>query len=364
MGKPRVVIFTPVYPPRKGGSATYFGTLVNLLKDKVDYTVVTLEDDVEEDGDVPVLRSLPDKFSAAPLDRYISVLPAAFRSLKKVKREGRFVLHIHSNGIYGFSASLFSRLNGIPVLKEVQDTSDAGWVLKAGKVHRWVAVGEYVKDRLISFGIDNERILTFPTINPPDIRDIRLSVEEDLVKSDDRIGIVFIGWLMNRIKGVDVLIRAFKKARVVNDNLELMIIGDGPDRDKLENMAGDLPIKFTGEISYKEIIKALGSSHMLVLPSHEEANPRVILEAYEMGIPVIATDVGGVKEEVLDGKTGILIPPGDSDSLSEAILKLADDGDLRNKMGSEGKKFLEGLPTWEDLSQRILREYRQMWDSF
>ncbi|MGA1821069.1 MAG: glycosyltransferase family 4 protein [Thermoplasmatota archaeon] len=363
MGRPRVVIFTPVYPPRKGGSATYFGTLVNMLKDRVDYTVITLNDDAPEGGDVPVLRLLPDKFSSSSLDRYVSVLPAAFGALKKVKRQGKFVMHIHSNGIYGFSASLFSRLNGIPLLKEVQDTSDPGWVLKAGKVHRWIAVGDYVRERLISFGIDSGRILTFPTINPPITRDIHLSLGEDPCKPDDRIRIVFIGWLMNRIKGVDILIKAFEKARRENGKLELMIIGDGPDKEELVKMAGKLPIQFEGEISYEGILKALGSSHMLVLPSHEEANPRVILEAYEMGIPVIATDVGGVKEEVIDGRTGILIPPGDVDSLSEAILKLADDGDLRNRMGSEGRGFLEGLPAWEDLSQRILREYRQMWDS-
>lgn len=363
MGKPRVVIFTPVYPPRKGGSATYFGTLVEMLKDRVDYTVVTLKDEVDDGGDVPILRVLPDKFSAPALERYLSVIPAAFSALKKVKRDGKFVMHIHSNGIYGFSASLFSRLNGIPLLKEVQDTSDSGWVLKAGKVHRWVAVGKYVEERLRSFGIDGGRIITFPTINPPDLVEIRKSLEGEFNRPDGRIRIVFIGWLMNRIKGVDILIRALERAYGKNDKLELVIIGDGPDRDMLGKMAGDLPIDFTGEILYTDIVKTLGSSHMLVLPSHEEANPRVILEAYEMGIPVIATDVGGVKEEVIDGKTGLLIPPGDVNALSDAMLKLADDTDLRDKMGAEGRKFLEELPSWTDLSDRILSEYQEMWKS-
>ena len=357
MGKPRVVVFTPVYPPRKGGSATYFGNLVEKLKDRVDFTVITLEGE-NGNGDVDVRRVLPDRFSSSPPERYLSVLPSTFSALSRVRKEGRYIMHIHSNGIYGYSASLYSRMKSIPILKEVQDTSDPGWVLKSGKVHRWVATGRYVERRLKGFSIPAERIITFPSINPPSTE--RIAKELKDVKKPDVTRFVYVGWLMNRVKGVDLLIRAFEKASEKSD-MELIIIGDGPDRKELEDMAGSLPVDFTGELPYRETLKKIAASHALVLPSHEEANPRVILEAYSVSVPVIATDVGGVSEEVTDGRTGILVPPDDVDELSTALLKMASERDMLDEMGSEGRRFLKGLPDWNELSETIYENYLEMW---
>jgi len=361
MDRPRVVVFTPLYPPRKGGSATYFYTLVSLLKDRVDFTVVTLETEgeptEEEKGGVRMIRCLPERFSTGAARRYRDVVPKAFSVLDRLRKEGGYILHAHSNGIYGYSASLFSSLHNIPLIKEVQDTSDRGFVLKAGNVKRWIAVGDFVRDRLISFGISPERMITFPSMNPPELEILARKYSAQRRNGGGPVRILFVGWLVNRIKGVDVLIKGFEKAYRGRQNLELVIVGDGPDREELVEISKGLPVRFTGELEYPDLIELMAGSDILALTSHEEANPRVILEAYRMSVPVIATRVGGVPEEVKDGVTGLLVPDGDVDALSRAIMELASDEEARKRMGMMGREFLKGLPSWEELSETILGLY-------
>jgi len=364
MDRPKVVVFSPVYPPRKGGAATYFSTLTGLLSDRVDFTVVCLHSkglpaDDEVDG-IRVLRALPEKYFSNRLDRYMSVVPKAFSVLSRCKKEGAQVLHAHSNGIYGYSASLFSAFNKVPMLKEVQDTSDPPFVLKAGHVHKWVATGRFVEKKLMDMGVDKGRILTFPALNPPSLKLIAGSLKEQRPGKEGEVRFLFVGWLVNRIKGVDLLIDAFRDAYTARGGMELIIIGDGPDRRMLEAKAKGLPVRFLGERPYEEVVSWMASSDILVLPSHEEANPRVILEGYEVGLPAIATNVGGVGEEVIEGVTGLLVGPNDIGLLRQAMLRLASDAKMRQDLGKGGKEFLRKLPTWTELSDAIYRSYLEM----
>lgn len=367
MDVPRVVILSPAYPPLRGGSATYFQTLIRSLTGKVTFTVISLEakdSPLEEvlDG-AKVKRTLPDRRGAGAIVRYITVIPAVISALNKERKKGPFIIHAHSNGIYGYSASLFSRFFGIPMIKEVQDTSDKAFVLKAGKVHRWFATGNFVRKRLTSFGIPEDRIVTFPSINPPELKEVASIAIKGRVKHPGKVRFVYFGWLMNRVKGVDVLLKAFRLASKELDGLELWIIGDGPDRKGLEELTNGLPVRFLGSLPYKDLVESLAQCDIVVLASHEEANPRCIIEGYALGLPAIATDVGGVNEELLDGKTGILVKDNDFEALGKAMVKLASDRELRERMGAEGKRLLGTLPTWEEVSKSVLSEYLEMWNA-
>ncbi len=90
-----------------------------------------------------------------------------------------------------------------------------------------------------------------------------------------------------------------------------------------------------------DIREILFTSDIFVLPSYREGMPRSILEAMAMELPVIATDIRGCREEVLSGKTGILVSPGDVEALGEAIIKLAENEKLRKDMGFNGRKRVE-----------------------
>ncbi|NIO21873.1 MAG: glycosyltransferase, partial [Candidatus Aenigmarchaeota archaeon] len=104
----------------------------------------------------------------------------------------------------------------------------------------------------------------------------------------------------------------------------------------------------------------LASFDIFVLPSRSEGFGRVNLEAMAMGKPVISTNVGGIPEVVLDGVTGILVPPGNSRELAHAIMKLLNDSELRESLGREGRRRVEEHFTLQAHVQRIQEIYAEI----
>lgn len=141
--------------------------------------------------------------------------------------------------------------------------------------------------------------------------------------------IIFIGRL-EPVKGVSTLLEAFKSC---NQKIHLKIIGDGSQRNYLESLAKGLNVSFLGMAGADEVKFHLQNSKALILPSLTENFPNVILEAFCEGVPVIASDVGGISELVEDGVNGYLVPPGSSDAISQKIAVLLSNGDKLDKMG-------------------------------
>lgn len=125
--------------------------------------------------------------------------------------------------------------------------------------------------------------------------------------------------------------------------VEFRVVGNGPLRKELEALSNKLELSgkviFAGE--RRDILKIISSLNILVLSSLEEGLGNVLLEAMATGKPVVATKVGGVPEVVLDGETGILVPPKNSDALARAILKLLMNRALARGMGQAGRKRVE-----------------------
>ncbi|MGH3504503.1 MAG: glycosyltransferase [Nocardioidaceae bacterium] len=159
-------------------------------------------------------------------------------------------------------------------------------------------------------------------------------------------------------KGVDVLLDAIAhvpKARLV-------IAGEGPDGDKLRKQAAQLSldrVSFLGHISRHEFLKLLLRARALVVPSRwYENQPMAVLEAQSVGVPVIASRLGGLSELVQDSVTGFLTAPGDCLSLASRARRLADDPIEAMRMGRTGREsvLLHFNPT--DHYRRVLGAYR------
>jgi glycosyltransferase involved in cell wall biosynthesis len=137
------------------------------------------------------------------------------------------------------------------------------------------------------------------------------------------------------------LIRAL--AALPNHAFEAMIVGDGPERDAVEAEIRRLelqgPVRLAGERS--DVPELLAESDVFVLSSRSEGLPVSVLEAMAAELPVVATDVGGLAELVVDGETGILVPPGDEAALTEALGRLVEDRDLRRRLGTAGRARAE-----------------------
>ena len=142
------------------------------------------------------------------------------------------------------------------------------------------------------------------------------------------------------IKGHLVLLRAFAAARRELPELELEIAGRGPLEPALKALARELgvtdAVRFLGHVS--PIQAAIERAAVVVVPSMGEGFGMVALEAMERARPVIAASIGGLGELVQDGETGLLVPPGEAEPLSDAIVRLAGDLQLARAMGEAGRR--------------------------
>jgi len=182
---------------------------------------------------------------------------------------------------------------------------------------------------------------------------------------------VFVGRLVEW-KSVDVLLHAFKRA-AHSSAMVLMVIGDGPERSRLEALSAELGIKgsspddprgvrFTGWLSQQECARRMQEADCLLLPSLLECGGAVVLEAMSLGKPVIATAWGG-PADYIDEDCGILVAPTDRDSLirgfADAMLLLAASPPSRQRLGRNGYAKVRQQYDWEVKLDRIVELYEQ-----
>ena len=152
---------------------------------------------------------------------------------------------------------------------------------------------------------------------------------------DATVAVVAIGRLVP-IKRIDRLIRAFSAAVAGAPEIRLYLVGDGSERSSLEELAASLGVAdrvaFAGWSSDTPTWYA--AADVVALTSDREGTPLALIEAAAAGRPVIASDVGGVADIVVDGETGLVFPPDDEDALAAALVRLARDPVLRLRLGS------------------------------
>lgn len=174
--------------------------------------------------------------------------------------------------------------------------------------------------------------------------------------------ILYVGSI-RPIKGLQYLVGAFARVHRKIPSAALLIVGDGNDRDRIEQLAERLMVRekivFAGEIPHAEALKYYAIADVFVLPSLAEGLPTVVLEAYSAGLPVVATRVCGISEIVRDGVTGYLVAPRNEEELADRIERLLLDRKLAQSMGaasrSEARKYSS-----EDVVRRLERIYFQL----
>jgi glycosyltransferase involved in cell wall biosynthesis len=167
------------------------------------------------------------------------------------------------------------------------------------------------------------------------------------------------------IKGHDVLLRALAAVRQELPEVTLRIAGDGPleasIRTKVRELGLDDAVSLLGRVA--PVAPAFEESDIVVVPSFGEGFGMVALEAMERGRPVIASAVGGLPEIVEDGRTGLLVPPGDPERLAAAIRELAADAERRAAMGAAGRQRALERFSQERCTDRIESLYRGALDA-
>jgi glycosyltransferase involved in cell wall biosynthesis len=163
-------------------------------------------------------------------------------------------------------------------------------------------------------------------------------------------------------KGLVYFLKAAREVLLDFPNVIFVVVGDGPDRGKLEHMARELAIEqnvlFTGRCS--DMPGAYASMDVFVLASIDEGMPMAILEALGSKRPVVATRVGAVPRLIIPEKTGLLVAPTDVHALKLAILKLLNDSSLRSQLGNAGEALVKRNHSNDLMARNYLKLYEQV----
>jgi glycosyltransferase involved in cell wall biosynthesis len=186
-------------------------------------------------------------------------------------------------------------------------------------------------------------------------------------RDDDEIRFVYLGRLSDW-KGVQYLIPAFKTVAQQQPRAMLYILGDGKERQSLEDLMRRLDltdrVKFVGWVSAEEGAKRLRAADVFVLPSLREVGGIVLIEAMAVGLPAVTTAWGGPNIHITD-ETGIRVPPDSEEGfirgLSEAMLRLANSPELRKQMGQAGtERVRTNFYDWNQKADRLLEIYAEL----
>jgi colanic acid/amylovoran biosynthesis glycosyltransferase len=313
----------------------------------------------EDLADGAILENLRAKPS-----RWLQVLPflvaETFQLRRLIRRSQPDVVHLHWVVPQGVAALLVARsvpwvvttLGGdVYALNGRAARALKRWVFR--RAHAVTTMNAEMRERVVALGADDST--TYVQSLGADIDSIRQLVRPDEKRLPGRI--LFVGRLVEK-KGAAVLLDAVR--RLPHDvQWTLEVIGDGPLGDELRAQAAGLPVMFSGAASRAEVANAYARSAVIVVPSvraesgDQDGLPTVLLEAMGSGVAVVASDLPGLNEAVVDGETGLLVPPGDPDSLAKALRTVLTDDGLRSKL-AEAAERRSGDYTIESCSRRFV----------
>lgn len=268
------------------------------------------------------------------------------------KFEIPLVVDVHGAGAFG---DFLDRLTIRKKQKKTLDFADkilcvAKWQIDAG-IQRGIP-----EDKLqcVPLGVDMELFKK---------GDTDLIKKELFIQNDTKI-VLYVGQLIPR-KGLNYLIESIPNILNKHKNIIFIIIGTGSHKKYLINLCLQKNIQksvqFLGGIDISQLIKWYSIADIFVLPSLKEGRPIVIYEAMSCELPIIATDAGGVSEQVENGYNGFVVKPGDSKALADNIAYLLENEDLRKNMcRNSRKRIIEQGWTWNDYAQRVIKIYESL----
>lgn len=263
---------------------------------------------------------------------------------------------VHTHGVRAnLVARIAGRAEGIPVvttfhslLRYDYSSQAEAWVARVltrltnNRTDRFIAISGAVKEDLIAMGVAPDKVQVI--YNGLDVSLLVPGDDPNAVRR--KLGILpgqrvvaMVGRL-HAVKGHVYLLQAARQIVTQYDDVVFLLVGEGPERQQIERTVEELGLSdkviMTGY--YPNISELYPIMDMLCLPSLMEGMGLVLLEAMYFGVPVVATQVGGIPEVIIDGESGLLVAPGNSEALAVAITWLLDDFYLRQRLIAGGRQ--------------------------
>ncbi len=279
---------------------------------------------------------------------------------------GRRADVIHANwAICGLVAGMAGKLLGVPVVVSLRGEDVTRGLRKP--VDRWIlkrCLGVCSRVVGVSDAIVRQLREEFPAqmekyrLVENGVEDRFLAVQRKW-SNDGELRLIAVGSLIPR-KGVDVLVNALASV----PGARLTLVGDGPEREHLEQLVRRLDlgdrVRFEGWLEPDAILEQLMLHDVLVLASHAEGRPNVVLEAMASAMPVVASNIDGVDELVEHERTGLLFTPGESGELAGLLGRLATNRDMLPAMGKAGRERIVAMGlVWEQTAARYEEVYAE-----
>lgn len=156
----------------------------------------------------------------------------------------------------------------------------------------------------------------------------------------DGLKLLYVG-RVSKEKNLQLLEKAFKSLVRSHPGLKLFIVGDGPYLEEMRREMTDTPCIFTGYLAGEELAEVYASCDLFVFPSTTDTFGNVVLEAQASGLPVVVTDAGGPRENVIDGVTGVIVPGDDEEGLRDAIDRLLARPQRLKEMGQAARDYVQ-----------------------
>lgn len=250
---------------------------------------------------------------------------------------------ILANGAFSFLASVFAaKLARVPIVWWEHNTTlpgDGPVQRMLGWANRIVVVSEAIRQQFVKLapdaaakivvvynGVDTEKFSPNRMLRQSVLRGLGWDTNVQVVGTVSRL---------SSEKGIGYFVDAANELVPQNPNARFLIVGEGPERAELERRAKSNALRFVG--MREDVPNWLNALDLFVLPSLAESFGLAVVEAMACGVPVVTLDVGGLREVVVQGETGLRLPPQEVDAIASAILELLRNADKRRVMGEKGR---------------------------
>lgn len=369
--KKNILIFFWYYSP-PGGAELFIKEITERLSHGYNFEIITAQckknlPKKERINGVLVHRVGVGNFL---IDKFLFPLfsiPLAFK-IKKDKRIS--LIHGVIANPAGFSAMFFHLLTKTPFLLTEQSgnldqkardlTPITFWIYKkiyqnSDFIH---VISNFLKKTILSLGITEDKMKVVP--NGINLSELKLSLKKGIEK--EKYKIVCVARL-EKYKGIEYLIEALPKILNTFPETKLILIGEGQERNNLElkirKLGLESKVELKGEIPHEKIYEELAKSNVFILPSLEEGQGLVVLEAQAAQVPVVATNVGGIPDFIRDGESGVLVEPKNPLKLSQSVIRIFSDPEFAQNLVKNASTNLEKYD-WRNIAGEIDQIYKQL----
>ncbi len=294
----------------------------------------------------------------------IFIISSLLKSIWVINREKINLIHAHWWIPSGLVGALVSKIKDVPLILTFHGTDFQ--LLKSHRQINWIAncitdraqkitvVSSYIKrglEKIVKLDKNKVQVIPMPA-----------SVKKTQCKKDKRGLIIATLCRLTEQKGINYLLEACSLLKEKKILCEILILGDGPERENLEKLAKrlNLPAEFKGYIPHNEVSSYLGLCDIFVLPAMGEGFGISLVEAMICKKPVIGTNSGGIPDIIKDRETGLLVPEKDPEALADAIEKLLKDEKLASRLAENGYKYVIENFTSSKIADKMLDIYSEV----